>query len=138
MFCVSLSRAIELMQMGDLCRQFTPRCPCRSLCTTHSTRSRGRKANAARLFRFSAATSSRSLPFMLKINHAEAASLIGTPVSDVKQAAGAVEVLQSKFSPLVMITLGAAGAVLASDDHRYFFVPPPIRARNTVGSGDAT
>jgi len=77
-------------------------------------------------------------PFMLKINHAEAASLIGTPVNDVKQAAGAVEVLQSKFSPLVMITLGAAGAVLASDDHRYFFVPPAIRARNSVGSGDAT
>jgi tagatose 6-phosphate kinase len=77
-------------------------------------------------------------PFMLKINQAEATSLIEAPVSNVEQAVRAAEVLQSKFSALVMITLGAAGAVLASDDHRYLFVPPAIQARNTVGSGDAT
>lgn len=77
-------------------------------------------------------------PFMLKINHAEATSLMDEPVSNVEQAVQAAEVLQSKFAALVMITLGASGAVLASDDDRYLFVPPTIQARNTVGSGDAT
>ena len=77
-------------------------------------------------------------PFMLKINHAEAASLIDVPVGNVEEAVQAAEVLQSKFAALVMITLGASGAVLASDDDRYLFVPPDIQVRNTVGSGDAT
>jgi len=76
-------------------------------------------------------------PFMLKINHVEAASLIETPVGNAEQAVRAAGALQAEFSAMVMITLGAAGAVLASDDHRYLFVPPAIQARNTVGSGDA-
>jgi len=77
-------------------------------------------------------------PFLLKINHAEAEALTGAPVGSMEQAAHAAAALQSKYSPLVMITLGAAGAVMASDDDRYLFVPPFIQARNTVGSGDAT
>ena len=77
-------------------------------------------------------------PFMLKINHAEAESLTEAPVSNVEQAAQAAAGLQSRYAALVMITLGAEGAVLASDDDRYLFVPPAIQARNTVGSGDAT
>jgi 1-phosphofructokinase family hexose kinase len=77
-------------------------------------------------------------PFVLKINHAEAASLVDLPVGNVEQAAHAAEALQSKFAALVMITLGASGAVVASDDDTYLFVPPAIRVRNTVGSGDAT
>jgi 1-phosphofructokinase family hexose kinase len=77
-------------------------------------------------------------PFLLKINHAEAESLTETTVVNVDQAVRAAAELQSQYAPLVMITLGAAGAVLVSDDDRYLFVPPSIQARNTVGSGDAT
>jgi tagatose 6-phosphate kinase len=82
--------------------------------------------------------SAEARPFMLKINHAEAASLIDVPIANLEQAVQAAEVLRSKFAALVMITLGASGAVLASDDDRYLFVPPAIQVRNTVGSGDAT
>jgi tagatose 6-phosphate kinase len=77
-------------------------------------------------------------PFVLKINHAEAESLRQAPVRNVEQAAQAAAGLQSLYAPLVMITLGSAGAVLASEDHTYLFVPPTIEARNPVGSGDAT
>ena len=77
-------------------------------------------------------------PFILKINQAEAASLVDVPIANVEQAVQAAEMLQSKSAALVMITLGALGAVLASDDDRYLFVPPAIQVRNTVGSGDAT
>ena len=77
-------------------------------------------------------------PFLLKINHAEAESLTEAPVGNVHQAVQAAAELQSQYAPLVMITLGAAGAVLASDDDKYLFIPPTIQARNTVGSGDAT
>ncbi|HEU0005544.1 MAG TPA: 1-phosphofructokinase family hexose kinase [Terriglobia bacterium] len=77
-------------------------------------------------------------PFMLKINHAEAESLTEAPVGNVDQAAHAAAGLQSRYAPLVMVTLGAEGAVLASDDDTLLFVPPAIQARNTVGSGDAT
>ena len=77
-------------------------------------------------------------PFLLKINHVEAESLTEGPVGNVDQAVQAAAELQSRYASLVMITLGAAGAVLASDDDRYLFIPPAIQARNTVGSGDAT
>jgi tagatose 6-phosphate kinase len=77
-------------------------------------------------------------PFILKINHGEAASLVDVPIANVEQAVQAAELLQSKSAALVMITLGALGAVLASDDDRYLFVPPAIQVRNPVGSGDAT
>jgi tagatose 6-phosphate kinase len=77
-------------------------------------------------------------PFLLKINHAEAEALTEDRVGNLEQAAHAAASLQSRFAPLVMITLGATGAVLASDDDTYLFVPPVIQARNTVGSGDAT
>jgi len=77
-------------------------------------------------------------PFLLKINHTEAELLTGAAVGNVEQAAHAAAELQSRYAPLVMITLGAAGAVMASDDDRYLFVPPTIQARNPVGSGDAT
>ena len=77
-------------------------------------------------------------PFLLKINHAEAESLTEAPVGNVDQAVRTAAELQSRYASLVMITLGAAGAVLASDDDRYLFIPPAIQARNTVGSGDAT
>jgi tagatose 6-phosphate kinase len=76
-------------------------------------------------------------PFMLKINHAEAESLTrllwATWNKPPTQRPGC-----SRGMPLVMVTLGAEGAVLASDDDRFLFVPPSIQARNTVGSGDAT
>ena len=77
-------------------------------------------------------------PFVLKINHAEAEALTEAPVRTLEQAAHAAAGLQSRYASLVMITLGAEGAVLTSDDDRYLFMPPAIQARNTVGSGDAT
>ncbi|MCI0423989.1 MAG: PfkB family carbohydrate kinase, partial [Acidobacteria bacterium] len=76
-------------------------------------------------------------PFLLKINHAEAAALIEAPITGTDKAANAANSLQSEYASLAMITLGAAGAVLASEQATCLFVPPAIHARNSVGSGDA-
>lgn len=75
-------------------------------------------------------------PFLLKINQAEAAALGGCPVTTVEAFRAADRLLALGIS-LVMITLGADGAVLATSKEKLRFVPPAIKARNSVGSGDA-
>lgn len=77
-------------------------------------------------------------PFLLKINQAEAATLLGHPVHDPASAAKAARGLCQGNTSLVMITLGAEGAVFVSRQESYFLAAPRIEARNSVGSGDAT
>ena len=76
-------------------------------------------------------------PHLLKINHEEAAALLDQPVYTPSDAARAVDRLLQMGIDLVMITIGAEGAVFASKEGQYLFTPPQIEARNSVGSGDA-
>jgi len=76
-------------------------------------------------------------PFLLKINQVEASVFGGQPVETAVDAARTVDRLLGQGLPLVMVTLGADGAVLATSKEKLRFVPPAIRARNSVGSGDA-
>lgn len=77
-------------------------------------------------------------PYLLKINHEEAAALLDQPVHTSSDAARAVDRLLQMGIDLVMITMGAGGAVFASKGEKYLFTPPQIEVRNSVGSGDAT
>jgi tagatose 6-phosphate kinase len=76
-------------------------------------------------------------PFLLKINHAEATALRGYPIHDLAGAAAAAADLCFETTSLVMITLGADGAVLVSQQEQYLLVAPKIQVKNSVGSGDA-
>jgi len=76
-------------------------------------------------------------PFLVKINHIEAAELLSAPVANFFAAAAATRKLRESGAESVMITLGERGALLDFAGARYRFVAPRVRAVNSVGSGDA-
>jgi tagatose 6-phosphate kinase len=76
-------------------------------------------------------------PFIVKINHTEAAELVAAPITNFSDAAWAARNLRELGAESVMITLGEEGALLDLAGARYRFVAPRVRAVNGVGSGDA-
>lgn len=76
-------------------------------------------------------------PFLVKINHTEAAELLAAPVTNFSDAAAATHKLRAAGVESAMITLGAEGALLDFEGARYRFVAPRVRSVNSVGSGDA-
>lgn len=79
----------------------------------------------------------RARPFMVKINHVEASELLARSIEEVAETMLALDELIKLGAEHAMITLGRKGAVLAYQGVKYKLVPPPIKARNSVGSGDA-
>jgi 1-phosphofructokinase family hexose kinase len=75
-------------------------------------------------------------PFLLKINHSEA-SILNPENVETTDAVRLANHLLARNIELVMITLGADGAVLASQHQKLRLLPPEIDTRNSVGSGDA-
>lgn len=78
-------------------------------------------------------------PHGLKVNHEEAALLVGETVDSPENAArAAVTVRKHGGSRYVAITLGAQGAVLSCEEGCWHAAPPPdLPIRSAVGSGDA-
>jgi 1-phosphofructokinase family hexose kinase len=78
-------------------------------------------------------------PDVLKVNRLEAGELLGRPLSTPGDAAEAAERLVERMrGGAAIITLGALGAALASEDGRWRVSPPHVQARSPVGSGDST
>lgn len=77
----------------------------------------------------------------LIVNEHEAAALTNTPVTDIDSAASVATVLLQRLSApraaAVIVTLGAAGAVVARPDAAPAHVPAPqVTAVDTLGAGD--
>lgn len=75
-------------------------------------------------------------PDIVKPNADEAEALVGRPISDVAGAADAARELRRRGVGAVAITLGAEGAVAATDEGVFHLPPVPVRAVNTAGAGD--
>jgi 1-phosphofructokinase family hexose kinase len=76
-------------------------------------------------------------PFAIKPNSEEASDLLGTPLhSDEEHCAAALR-LQAHDLPVVAMTRGAQGLVLAVGGEALMATPPPVPARSPVGAGDA-
>lgn len=74
-------------------------------------------------------------PFGVKINHEEASELLGIDAYvSVEQAARR---LLAAGPRVAVVTLGAAGALLACEAGAWLATPPPLAAVSAVGSGDA-
>ncbi len=73
----------------------------------------------------------------IKVNGAEATALLGRAVGDVRAAAAAARAIRGRGRRPVVITLGAAGAVLVADDGAWCAEPPPITPVNPTGAGDS-
>ena len=72
----------------------------------------------------------------IKINAEEAASVVGGPIDTAGTAMMAAETIRQRGAGTVVITMGAAGAVLLGDGTGLYARPPAIAAVNAVGSGD--
>jgi tagatose 6-phosphate kinase len=79
----------------------------------------------------------KARPDVVKINGSEASQWSGIEVRDARSALAAADALLEAGVRVAMVTLGAAGAVLASGAARYRCEPPAVSAVNCVGSGDA-
>ncbi len=76
-------------------------------------------------------------PFLVKPNRAEAEELLSIKIDTVDRALEAVRIVQSRGVGHVVLSLGAQGAIFASASETCQVVPPTVRPRSTVGSGDA-
>ena len=83
-------------------------------------------------------------PAGIKPNSEEAAQALGQPVSSDEEHVTAVRRLLDLLStaippaPVVCLTRGARGLLLASGGELVSAEPPPVAARSPVGAGDAT
>jgi tagatose 6-phosphate kinase len=77
-----------------------------------------------------------AVPFCIKPNREEAEALTGMTLDSPRNAAGAARELASRGIPLVVVSMGAAGAVACWQQRVGHVVPPKVDALNVVGAGD--
>ena len=76
-------------------------------------------------------------PAGVKINADEAATFFGSPLSTVADAVRAARSLRLRGAAQAIVTVAAAGAVLAASDGTWLARPPALSPVNAVASGDA-
>jgi len=76
-------------------------------------------------------------PFMIKPNRDEVRRLIGVEVKSIDDAARALKSLRELGIQLVVISMGADGAVAGSDEGVWHAAPPQVKPVSTIGSGDS-
>lgn len=76
-------------------------------------------------------------PAVLKVNAGEAGEAVGLTVDDPGVAVMAARRLRDRGADAVVVTLGAAGAVVVEATAEVRLVPPDVRGAYPVGSGDA-
>ena len=88
----------------------------------------------------------RAAPDLIKPNAEELAGLIGVSPQaleaavaqgDPEPVVSAAQQLVERGVGAVLVTLGAAGAVLVDPTGSWLATPPPITPRSTVGAGDS-
>jgi 1-phosphofructokinase family hexose kinase len=74
-------------------------------------------------------------PFLLKPNAAEASELTGLPIGSAEQALTAATMMPGIAQ--IVISLGAAGALLVEAGRGWLATPPAIQQHNPIGAGDS-
>ncbi|MBX7434230.1 1-phosphofructokinase [Mycobacterium sp. Y57] len=89
----------------------------------------------------------RGAPDLIKPNHEELAGVLGLDPDALEDAVSqgdpapvvaAARQLVDRGIGAVLVTLGAAGAVLVDRNGAWMAMPPPITPRSTVGAGDSS
>ncbi|WP_448190458.1 1-phosphofructokinase [Azospirillum sp. sgz301742] len=76
-------------------------------------------------------------PDMVKPNAHELSELLGRPLGNRADVVGAAQELAGSGIALVVVSLGAEGAVFVEGDRALLAVPPRVTVASTVGAGDA-
>jgi 1-phosphofructokinase family hexose kinase len=81
----------------------------------------------------------KARPWLIKPNREEAEELLGRRLSRRSEAVEAAAHLARQQAQVVILSMGADGAVLAARDHPRVLLaePPAVKARSTVGAGDS-
>ncbi|GJE25517.1 1-phosphofructokinase [Methylobacterium organophilum] len=78
-----------------------------------------------------------ALPYAIKPNRHELEEWAGRSLTDPSQLLEAAQRLQGSGIPLVVVSLGAEGALFVAAEGALRALPPPTRVSSTVGAGDA-
>ncbi|NEK47547.1 1-phosphofructokinase, partial [Rhizobium leguminosarum] len=76
-------------------------------------------------------------PDFVKPNARELEELVERPLRNAGEIARAARELHATGIGLVVVSLGADGALFVSDDGAWRALPPPVEVASTVGAGDA-
>ena len=76
-------------------------------------------------------------PAFIKPNTDEIGQLLGNVPVSQKELINATQTLHREGIPMVVLSLGADGAVATCDEGTYWGKPPHIEPKNTVGCGDS-
>jgi len=79
----------------------------------------------------------KARPWMVKPNQPELEAVLGRPLQGRNEALQAAQELLRSGVEVVVLTLGAAGALLANAAGAWFATPPPIEFASAVASGDS-
>jgi 1-phosphofructokinase family hexose kinase len=79
----------------------------------------------------------KARPDVIKPNRQEASALIGKQVRTQAEALTAARELRAAGIETVLLSLGDEGALALTANETLVAVPPKIKARSTVGSGDS-
>jgi tagatose 6-phosphate kinase len=79
----------------------------------------------------------KALPTLIKPNLDEIQELSGREIRGISDAARAAKELFHLGVPIVAVSMGAEGVVVASEEGAYLGSPPKLQAINTVGCGDS-
>jgi 1-phosphofructokinase len=77
------------------------------------------------------------MPEVMKPNLSELEYLMGCKLGDIHSVREAAVSLLEKGVKLVVISMGAAGAVFVNREMSLLARPPKVRAKSSVGAGDA-
>jgi 1-phosphofructokinase family hexose kinase len=75
-------------------------------------------------------------PLAVKPNRHEAEQLVGFPVRTARDAARAAAAIGARGASMVLLSIGAQGAVAWSHERCLHVTAPHVEVRNTVGAGD--
>ncbi len=76
-------------------------------------------------------------PRLVKPNAVEAEALTGRPIETIEDAMSAANQIRTWGVGAAVISMGATGAVMATETGVWQASPPPIRERNPIGAGDS-
>lgn len=76
-------------------------------------------------------------PYLIKPNLAEAERLLGRPLPDLAAVVDGARELSRRCVAVVVVSMGAQGAVCVQGERAWRVVSPRVERRSTVGSGDS-
>lgn len=79
----------------------------------------------------------KAVPNVIKPNVDELAELVGHPLDTEKAVVAAACDLRNRGIDLVVVSLGARGAIFVSGEGVVHAAPAPVQIKSTVGAGDA-